>query len=100
MRSERCLWLAVTAAALVTSGGAAAPDGSLPTVCFAPGTDPGYVRRTYAALQPSGGTEAPIVSLFQFNPGARWTTTASAGGLGQGAPTVLTWSVVPDGLFI
>ncbi len=99
MRSERWLWGAVTAAALVTTGGAAAPASAPPAVCFAPGTDPGYVRRTYAALQ-AGGTETPIVSLFQFNPGARWSTTASAGGLGQGAPTVLTWSVVPDGLII
>ena len=104
MRSERLLWGAVTAAALVTSGGTAAPATSAagtppPTVCFAPGTDPGYVRRTYAALQ-RGGTESPIVSLFQFNPGARWTTTASGGGLVQGSPTVLTWSVVPDGLSI
>ena len=77
MRSERWLWGAVTAAALVTTGGAAAPASAPPAVCFAPGTDPGYVRRTYAALQ-AGGTETPIVSLFQFNPGARWSTSASS----------------------
>ena len=73
------------------------PD-SRPAVCFAPGTSPTYVERVYRQLQVG---EAPAVSLFQFNLGNRWSSTATnGGGLGQGFPTTLTWSVVPDGTFI
>jgi uncharacterized repeat protein (TIGR01451 family) len=71
-----------------------------PAVCFAPGTDPAYVKKIYANL--AGGQSAlPPPPLFQFVDGARWATTAtSGGGLTQGSPTILTWSVVPDGLTI
>ncbi|MEM1070710.1 MAG: matrixin family metalloprotease, partial [Planctomycetota bacterium] len=38
------------------------------------------------------------IAQFQFNDGNRWGgTTQSGGGLGQGDPTVVTWSIVPDG---
>lgn len=38
---------------------------------------------------------------FQFPDGQRWSTTATdGGGLGQGDPTTVTWSIVPDGTFI
>ena len=34
----------------------------------------------------------------QFQIVTRWTaTTMSGGGLGQGTPTILTWSIIPDG---
>jgi uncharacterized repeat protein (TIGR01451 family) len=99
MRVENWLLGAITTGALLSPGEVVPPAAARPAVCFAPGTDPAYVQRVYGQLQ-GGGPEAPIVSLFQFNPGARWTSTASAGGLGQGVPTVLTWSVVPDGLNI
>ena len=43
------------------------------------------------------GQLAPIAQ-FQFNDGNRWSgTSQNGGGLGQGDPTVITWSVVPDG---
>ncbi|MEX0939164.1 MAG: Ig-like domain-containing protein [Pirellulales bacterium] len=38
---------------------------------------------------------------FQFSDGNRWSTTATdGGGLAQGDPTTLTWSIIPDGTFI
>lgn len=98
MRIERWLLGAAMASLLPTAGDTLPGRGSSPAVCFAPGTDPAYVRKVYAGLQ--SGPEGPFVSLFQFQLGARWTQTASATGLGQGAPTVLTWSVPADGLFI
>jgi hypothetical protein len=40
----------------------------------------------------------PALSLLQFNVGNRWSSTATNGdGLGQGDPTTITWSIVPDG---
>jgi uncharacterized repeat protein (TIGR01451 family) len=94
-------WLFVTLA--LSAGvveGARSPAASLPpAVCFAQGTDPAYVARTYASVAEGSSLGAPPES-FQFtNP--RWQTTAtSGGGLQQGFPTILTWSVVPDGLTI
>ena len=46
----------------------------------------------------SDGGRDPIVLNFQFDDGDRWSATATdGGGLGQGDPTTLTWSIVPDG---
>jgi len=99
MRIEQWLLGGVTAALLLSPGDTRSAPASMPAVCFAPGTDRAYVNRVYTDLQP-GGPDAPVVSLFQFNPGDRWTQTANASGLGQGAPTLLTWSVPADGLNI
>jgi uncharacterized repeat protein (TIGR01451 family) len=107
MRIERCLLGLVVAPALLVCAGDSvmrgdvppeAPGGAwAPAVCFAPGTDPAYVQRVYGSLW-GQGPEAAIVQLFQFDDGARWSATATnGGGLVRGAPTVLRWSVVPDG---
>jgi Matrixin/Protein of unknown function (DUF1573) len=61
---------------------------------FAPGTSPQVVA-SYDGVDANsnGGFDA-----FTFNDGDRWSsTTSSGGGLGQGAATIITWSVVPDG---
>lgn len=57
--------------------------------CFSPDTDPEIV---HAFSQMLFGTD----TRFQIN--NRWSTTAySGGGLGQGDPTVISYSFVPDG---
>ena len=64
-------------------------------------------RRVLAgpSLDSDGITPVPPSSaypgLFQFNDTDRWNATATnGGGLGQGDPTTLTWSFVPDGTSI
>ena len=43
----------------------------------------------------------PALQQFQFDDSDRWSTTVTSGsGLGQGDPTTLTWSIVPDGTSI
>lgn len=70
-----------------------AADGiSVPMVCFAPGTPEDVVA---AFNEPQG-----LIGI-QYNAAGRWTTTAVNGsGLGQGDPTTLTYSFVPDGTFV
>lgn len=93
------------------------PDDALvPVACFAEGT-PGslvahYHRRTptfagnpRTSLQGPpdgrGGGNLGGLESFQFPDSARWSaTTLSGGGLGQGDPTIITWSIVPDGTSI
>jgi hypothetical protein len=82
----------------------AAGAGPSPAICFAPGTTPAQMqaalRRAAAAGVPAPGPTslAPAGQSFQFGDGDRWSATASnGGGLRQGDPTTLTWSVVPDG---
>jgi hypothetical protein len=60
--------------------------------CFAPGTPEDVVMAFDAlAFHPD--------NRFQIN--NRWDSTAlSGGGLGQGDPTIITWSLIPDGTFI
>jgi hypothetical protein len=61
------------------------------SVCFAPGTDPARIQAFYA--------RNPHLAPFRL--GQRWTTTAvNGGGLSQGDPTTITWSIVPDGTSI
>jgi hypothetical protein len=100
MRRIHILMSLMAAAAIPSAGDAVTgPSPRPPAVCFAPGTDPGYVAQVYAGLQ--GGADKQVVSLFQFSDGARWFRTATDGsGLVRGEPTTLTWSVVPDGLNI
>lgn len=101
MRIVRWLLGATTAGVLLSPGDAVRSIADAPpAVCFAPGTDPAYIERLYRQIY-AGGTDKAIVSLFQFNPADRWSSTATnGGGLGQGFPTTLTWSVIPDGTFI
>jgi hypothetical protein len=96
-RPARAAMLAATLApALALAGAAAAATPLRPAVCFAPGTPPGVVERHRPpGLEPS---TVPRAQGFEYQLANRWSSTASqGGGLGQGDPTVLTWSIVPDG---
>ena len=67
-------------------------EGNGVAACFAPGT-PIEVVEAFDTLMFSDENR------FQLN--NRWDATAlSGGGLGQGDPTIITWSLVPDGTFI
>ena len=56
---------------------------------FAPGTPDEYVLEN---------SDTPVSDPNAFRLGSRWSTTATnGGGLGQGDPTIVTWSIVPDG---
>ena len=73
-----------------------------PAVCFAPGTPIELVQQTYERMASSRqiNSLAPLEGP-DYVLGSRWTATATdGGGLGQGDPTTLTWSVVPDGTWI
>ncbi|MEM7351398.1 MAG: hypothetical protein AAF657_11365, partial [Acidobacteriota bacterium] len=107
-------FLALTLLATLAATASPVPDFSklpedalVPMACFAEGTDPALVGRYHERFETrrlrtsldleSGGA----VNDFQFNDGDRWSVTATnGGGLGQGDPTVLTWSIVPDGTSI
>ena len=101
--------LALLVPAALAAGAVAAPDFTalpedalVPMACFAPGTDPALVERYHQRFSSSLTSSLSGGGLkFTFNDGDRWTTTATnGGGLGQGDPTVLTWSIVPDGTSI
>lgn len=87
---------------------AAAPavigGGRPPEVCFAPGTDPALVdayAKALSAARRAATTSSLAAPMAQLGDGSRWSWTATDGfGLGQGDPTTLTWSVVPDGTAI
>ncbi len=65
-----------------------------PRLCFAPGTP----RDIAEALNLLTGTGAAPADAYQFAESNRWSETAmSAGSLAQGDPTVITWSIAPDG---
>jgi len=78
--------------------------GRPPEVCFAPGTDPALVDAYAQALsvaRRAAETSSLAAPMANLGDGSRWTRTATDGfGLGQGDPTTLTWSVVPDGTAI
>jgi uncharacterized repeat protein (TIGR01451 family) len=102
MRFERSLLILLAAAALPSAGHATRAMGPRtlrvstkpPAVCFGPGTDPAYIDSVYQSLE----LDALQPQLFQFIDGDRWFRTATDGtGLQLGEPTILTWSVVPDG---
>ncbi len=68
---------------------AANPEPPKFAMCFAPDSDPKIVE-AFEALRVAR-------PRFQFG-GTRWTKTATNGtGLGQGSPTTLTYSFIPDG---
>lgn len=71
----------------------------VPAVCFAPGTPTEKIESITAQVRALGfSTSLDDPQAFQFNDGNRWSQTATDGaGLGQGDPTTLTWSIVPDG---
>ena len=59
-------------------------------VCFAPGTSQEVIDAFYAE------NGEPAVEFYRL--GQRWSATATnGGGLMQGDPTTITWSIVPDG---
>ena len=68
-------------------------------MCFAPGTDFEIVEQTYARgaeYHLANSLSVPVSTKFQI--ADWWTHTASdGGGISQGDPITLTWSVVPDG---
>ena len=69
-----------------------ATDGGHFHAVFAPGTSDEYVL---------ANSDTPENASNEFRTEPRWSTTATnGGGLGQGDPTVLTWSIVPDGTAI
>ncbi len=86
------------------SSPAACNQGSGPVLCFKPGTPDWYIQETVTKASftrfdhsLSGGSETE----YQFSDYLRWSQTATDGsGLGQGDPTTLTWSIVPDGTII
>lgn len=79
-------------------------DALVPIACFAPGTDPGLVARYHQRFNASRlrtSLHPAASNKFQFPDTARWSTTATnGGGLSQGDPTTITWSIVPDGTSI
>ena len=74
-----------------------------PKVCFAPNTDRALMDAYARALGNAGESGAAHrnslnSTMAQLSDGSRWSTTATnGGGLKQGDPTTLTWSIVPDG---
>lgn len=95
MRSKSWLFATLALSAGVVEGARSPePPRPRPAVCFAEGTDPGYVARIFASMSPELSLGARPES-FQFNLGNRW-----GGAALQGQPIVLTWSVVPDGTVI
>lgn len=82
-------------------GRATGPDAnSQPWVCWGPGVSQAKVAAYHEAEMLTGMSRSGV-SLFanQFLGSGRWGRTASDGVVtrGQGRPTTLTWSVVPDG---
>jgi hypothetical protein len=77
-------------------------DLSVPELCFAPGTPPETVAEAYARAALSfRGHSLMSPTMLKFELAYRWSFTATdGGGLSQGDPMTLTWSVVPDGTSI
>ena len=78
-------------------------DALVPAVCFAPDTPESVVEEHHRQFTATRLRTSllPPANKFTFNDANRWTTTATnPGPLGQGDPTTLTWSIVPDGTSI
>ncbi len=82
-------------------------------LCFDPKTPSDYVEKMTglgvgtdklgngAKTKGAGEEEGDDGGAYAFQLTGRWTATATnGGGLAQGDPTVLTWSYMPDGVFI
>lgn len=93
--------IALVSATETTEKGEAAPVAP-PAVCFAPGTPDEVVQRVYERMASSRqmNSLAPLAGP-DYVLSNRWSSTATdGGGLGQGDPTTLTWSIVPDGTWV
>jgi len=99
----------IAQAQTVESASAATPL----SLCFDPKTPPEYVERMTEDIgigtdkmgsggkSKSGARNGDPLDAAEFQLTSRWTATATnGGGLGQGDPTVITWSYLPDGVFI
>lgn len=65
---------------------------------YAPGTDPKILQPRLDTLKSDSKLGGGQISNFQFSDNSRWSSTATnGGGLSQGDPTTITWSIVPDG---
>ena len=70
------------------------------SACYAPDTPEDYIAQV-AERVVSQNVSTYLGEQMSFQPGNRWGTTATDGsGLGQGDPTVITWNIVNDGLFL
>ena len=106
--SSVCALLLLLTASLLFCGLPAAAheageEGLVPMVCFAPDTPTKVVDAHHKRFQDSRlrNSLVPPADKFNFPDSNRWTTTATnPGPLSQGDPTVLTWSIVPDGTSI
>ena len=83
------------------------PRPLVPMACFAEGSDPKLVEEAHVRFWESRlrtSVDPPGLDglqKFTFSDDSRWTTTATdGGGLSQGDPMTLTWSIVPDGTSI
>jgi hypothetical protein len=108
------LWLVLTA----TSTWAGKPDGfdpeyvpflpevvasPVPELCFAPGTPAAEVTEAVRRLErfAEANSLSPRSAFLKHRIAVSWSYTATdGGGLYQGDPITLTWSVVPDGTAI
>jgi len=76
----------------------AAETGWYPSAVYAPDTDPKILELFPDVFSgtPTGGDDR--LAPFVFGDTNRWSVTATnGGGLLQGDPTTITWSIVPDG---
>ncbi len=106
---RKCLYrsLPVAVVLLLALVGIPAPvqagDSPQPVICFAAGTPQDVVaKRIRDAEAVTGRLRTSIQNgLQKFQLSNRWSVTATnGGGLTQGDPTILTWSIVPDGTSI
>ena len=76
-------------------------DPEHPAVCWHPDTDQQTIENFHKKNKATAENSLAISDPDKYQLGSRWTTTATnGGGLGQGDPTTLTWSFVPDGTTI
>ena len=119
LRSPAVLLLAATALLAVPSLASSTPSPAssseaslsegrsalvMPELCFAPGTPQETIeqhrnQRFWSGLEHS--LQATPATRDTFEDNFRWDSTATdGGGLQQGDPMTLTWSIVPDGTSI
>ncbi len=69
--------------------------------CWAPDTDPRVVEKFYRIEHDLQHSLGVAMNRYQAGDADRWSSTVNSGsGLGQGDPTILSWSYVPDGTTI
>jgi hypothetical protein len=103
--TRRNLRIAILLAAIPLVGLAGTPaqpvDVHSPVLCFKDGTPQWYVEQAIARAalaRVNFSLSGMPAGEYQFPDSNRWYRTATNGsGLGQGDPTTLTWSVIPDG---